>query len=74
MATRQTSTALATAPPAPAFTANVGIESATSTTPVVVPFSGDQYPLTITSSFALAARASPQMKPKQLHCVRVLKK
>ena len=72
MATRQTSIAFATAPPAPAFTANVGIESATSTTPVVVPFLRlDQYPLTITSSLALAVRASPQMKPKQPHCARV---
>ena len=72
MATRQTSIAFATAPPAPAFTANVGIESASSTTPVVVPFLRlDQYPLTITSSLALAARASPQTKPKQLHRVRV---
>ena len=72
MAARQTSIAFATAPPAPALTANVGIESATSTTPVVVPFHHlDQYSLTITSSLARAVRVSPQLKPKQLHCVRV---
>ena len=72
MATR-TSLALATAPPAPASTANVGTESATSTTPVVVPLPRlDRYPFTITSSLARAVRGSPQMKPKQLHCARVL--
>ena len=32
-----------------------------------------QYPFTITSSLALAVRASPQMKPRQLHCTRVLR-
>ena len=56
-------------------TANVEIESAASITPVVVPFIRlDQYPFTITSSLALAVCASPQMKPKRLHCARVRSK
>ena len=49
-----------------------GNESAASVTPVVVPFLRlDRYPFTISSSFTLAVRASPQMKPKQLHCACV---
>ena len=49
----------------PALTANVGIESATSTTPVVVPFLRlDWYPLTITSSLALAVPCQPANEAK----------
>ena len=70
MATRQ-SIIPATAPSAPAFAANVEVEPVASTIPVVPLTRLGQYTFTTTSSLALSARASQQMKPRQLHCAHL---